>query len=83
MDATTPLSEVITHLPKETAEYLFKLSYAQNVQVLKYLRTAIQAMEARGAQLDPVSYDAVVYGMGLLAISAATQHPSSNGGDTL
>jgi len=83
MEATTPLTEVIKHLPKETAEYLFKLPYAKSVQVLCYIRTGIRAMEEKGAQLDPVSYDAVVYGMGLLAIAAVTQEPSSNGGKTL
>lgn len=82
MDDTTPLTEVVTHLPKETAEKLLGLPYAKSVVVLKYLRTAIQAMEDRGARLDPVSYDAVVYGMGLLAIAAVTQDPSSNGGNS-
>jgi len=72
MRLDTPLHEVVAYLPPEVAGKLTEYEASFQVEVLGYLRGAIVAMEARGAQLDPVSFDAVVYGMGLLAIIAVT-----------
>ena len=72
MNFDSPLHEVVSFLPSELASKLMEYEASFQVEVLALLRGAIVAMEARGAQLDPVSFDAVVYGMGLLAIIAAT-----------
>jgi len=72
MNSDSPLHEVVTFLPQELATKLLEYEASFQVEVLVYLRGAIVAMENRGAQLDPVSLQAVVYGMGLLAIIAVT-----------
>lgn len=74
----SPLHEVVTFLPSELAGKLMDYEASFQVEVLTLLRGAIVAMENRGAQLDPVSFQAVVYGMGLLAI-VATQNKREQG----
>lgn len=80
MTPDTPLDEVVSHLPAELVEYLTTRPKRLQAEVISYLRTGISAMEDKGAVLDPASYHAVVYAMGLLAILAADHNPSSNGG---
>ena len=70
MQMDTPLHEVVSFLPPELASKLMEFEASFQVEVLILLRGAIVAMENRGAQLDPVSLQAVVFGMGLLAITA-------------
>ena len=70
MEKDTPLHEVPAYLPREIAAVLFEQEASFQVETLVLLRGAITSMEERGARLDPVQYEAVVYGMGLLAIAA-------------
>ena len=79
MNQETPLDEVVQHLPAELVEYLVARPKRMQAEVISYLRTGITAMEDNGAVLDPASYHAVVYAMGLLAILAADSNSSSNG----
>lgn len=83
MNLNTPLKEVAQFLPADIAEVLMRHDTTFQVRVLGALRVALVAMEDKGANLDPVNHEAVVYGMGLLAIHLASQdNPSSNGGST-
>jgi hypothetical protein len=77
MKMDSPLHEVVTFLPPELAAKLMEQEASFQVEVLILLRGAMAAMENRGAQLDPVSLQAVVYGMGLLAITAVTNKRES------
>jgi hypothetical protein len=77
MRMDSPLHEVVSFLPPELAEKLMTYEASFQVEVLVLLRGAIVAMENRGARLDPVSFQAVVYGMGLLAIVATSNKRES------
>jgi hypothetical protein len=74
MNRETPLFEVAAHLPPELATKLMGMPMEVQGKAMGFIRACIVTMEEEGADLDPVSYRAVVYAMGVLAILAAQSH---------
>jgi len=71
MKLDTPLEDVVKHLPLDVAMLLHPRPRTIQVKTLIMVRQAIVEMEERGASLDPLSYQAVVYAIGGLATVAA------------
>lgn len=82
MREDTPLLEVVQHLPASIAGILMAHTTEIQVGVLATVRAIICHMEAKGAQLDPVSYEAVISGVAALALATqlvGTELAKANG----
>lgn len=60
MNIETPLEEVAQHLPTEAASFLLAQPSEVQMYALMSVRLTVSSFEANGAQMDPMTYDAVV-----------------------
>lgn len=71
MNDDTPIEDLLLHLPSEVCMALMDRPLVVKANALLMIRQSIISMEERGANLDPVAYEAVLHGVSALAITAA------------
>lgn len=71
MNDDTPIEEILQHLPSEICMVLVGKPLDVKLNAILMIRQAVVAMESRGADLDPINFNAVMHGMSALAITAA------------